>query len=83
MLKRIKHFIFGHKYILVSSCHCHGDGRSPAFCDEWNFQKAWGFTQIVCICSCGHSVTWRVTGNHAPEKHDSEIEDLRKMAGLQ
>ncbi len=83
MFKRIRHAIFGHAFEQRSASFCAGTNRSPVCHTESAFQEAWGFTQFVYVCSCGKVMQVRAVGKHGGcGQKDSELESLRKLAGL-
>ena len=84
MIKRIWHAIFGHDLKWHYS-FCPGSDNTPwSYMDETRLQLRYGFTEGLGICSCGKRKTFRVVGKYwdSPPKKDSEIDQLRKMAGL-
>lgn len=90
MLLRIYHFFLGHNNIVRTWI-----SRSPATCPyltidvsstnvESHRYERYGFTTYYSLCNCGKLLKIRIIGL-VPKKdeiHDSELQALRKMAGL-
>lgn len=86
MLKRIWHFLFGHKYVERSTTfNSPKKDAIPSFPDYTESYKhhLHGFTDIISFCYCGAHKTTRLVGNHSKgTAGDSELQDLRKMASI-
>lgn len=91
MIKRFFHFLFGHNYEMWSVSRMGGTGQAwyTSTPSEEEMMRTHGFCELRRFCGCGKSIMVRIMGNvrivSDPKsiEVDSEIKELRKMAGLQ
>lgn len=79
MILRILHIFTHHKWSIVSRAY-NPPKSVLTFTDYWDRLALWGFTEVLEECRCGKQRVKRLIGKH--NVADSEIEQLRAMAGL-
>ncbi len=82
MILRLWHFLYGHDWRERDVVFNPPIGfyLGVARCDSEHFMER-GFTDITLTCPCGALKVHRLIGKHT-EASDSDVEALRKMAGL-
>lgn len=80
MLKRMWHFfVVGHGWKALSAAWNLPLARYSAPSLESEMRAAWGFTEIVVMCSCGAVRKIRPIGDHTSIKSNLELLELERL----
>ncbi len=80
MIRRLRHFLSGHDWTIVSAVFNPKVGYYglwPGNTDQW--RAAVGFTVILESCHCGATKTVTPLGDHSGVKAQTELETLNRM----